>query len=58
METSKTDLERYMKKCLEVQKKMFELAKNGSLTQDIYFSLMQQDEMYGSLIKKEKGIED
>jgi hypothetical protein len=58
METSITDLERYMEKCLEIQKRMVELAKSGSLTQGIYFSLMQQDEIYGSLIKKEKGIED
>jgi hypothetical protein len=58
MKTYRTNMERYIEKCLEIQKKTFELAKNGNLSCGIYLSLLEQDKMYGSFIKKEKDIQD
>lgn len=49
---SNGELEFYKKKCLGIQKKMFELAKEGNLTGGVYRSLLYEDRLYGSLIEK------
>lgn len=49
---SKGEQEFFKQKCLNIQAKMFELAKEGKLTAGIYRSLMDEDILYGSAIRK------